>query len=118
MHVVRGDHGGPGPRPDRRRRDPRRQGLCHESDPRRLRARARRGSAPALPHGMVMTDDANDEGKMSFFEHLAELRTRIIWSLIPAGIGLVIALYFTDRIMTFLQRPLTKLKTPPVFLTP
>src|SRR5437867_12420115 len=30
----------------------------------------------------------------------------------------MIGLYFTDRIMTFLQRPLTKLKTPPVFLTP
>jgi len=60
----------------------------------------------------------NDEGKMSFFEHLTELRTRIVWSLIPAGVGLIIALYFTDRIMVFLQRPLAKLKTPPVFLTP
>ena len=60
----------------------------------------------------------NDQGKMSFFEHLAELRNRIIWSLIPAAVGLGIALYFTDYIMIFLQRPLAKLKTPPVFLTP
>jgi len=60
----------------------------------------------------------NDEGKMSFFEHLTELRNRIIWSLIPAAVGLAIALYFTDYIMIFLQRPLAKLKTPPVFLTP
>jgi len=59
-----------------------------------------------------------DDGKMSFFDHLTELRQRIIWSLVPAGIGLVIALYFTDRIMLFLQRPLMKMKTPPVFLTP
>ncbi|HYB43402.1 MAG TPA: twin-arginine translocase subunit TatC, partial [Candidatus Methylomirabilis sp.] len=65
-----------------------------------------------------MADDANEGGKMSFFEHLAELRSRIIWSLVPAGVGLVIALYFTDRIMVFLQRPLARLKTPPVFLTP
>jgi sec-independent protein translocase protein TatC len=68
---------------------------------------------------MVMADDdANDGARMSFFDHLAELRTRIIWSLIPAGVGLVIALYFTDRIMVFIQRPLAKLKAPPVFLTP
>ncbi len=59
-----------------------------------------------------------EEGKMSFFDHLTELRTRIIWSLVPAGIGLVIALYFTDRIMLFLQRPLSRLNSRPVFLTP
>ena len=59
-----------------------------------------------------------DEGKMSFLEHLGELRTRIIWSLIPSAVGLAIAVYFTDRIMVFLQRPLANLKTPPIFLTP
>lgn len=65
-----------------------------------------------------MADEASDGTKMSFFDHLTELRNRIIWSLIPAGVGLVIALYFTDRIMVFLQRPLARLKSPPVFLTP
>jgi ATP-dependent RNA helicase RhlB len=64
------------------------------------------------------TPGADDAGKMSFFDHLTELRTRIIWSLIPSAVGLAIAFYFTDRIMVFLQRPLANLKTPPIFLTP
>jgi sec-independent protein translocase protein TatC len=59
-----------------------------------------------------------EDGKMSFFDHLAELRTRIIWSLIPAGVGLGIALYFTPAIMKFVSRPLTKMDTRLVFTTP
>ncbi len=56
-----------------------------------------------------------DGGRMSFFDHLAELRTRIIWSLIPAGVGLGIALYFTTSIMRFLSR---YLQTEAVFTSP
>jgi Sec-independent protein secretion pathway component TatC len=54
-------------------------------------------------------EQADDGGKISFFDHLAELRRRIIWSLLPGGIGLAVALYFTDRIMKFPARPLGKL---------
>ena len=57
----------------------------------------------------------DEQGKMSFFEHLSELRTRIIWSLVPAGVGLLIALYFTNPVMRFLSR---HLKTELVFTTP
>jgi len=74
-------------------------------------------SAPE-PIASPETPGADEPGKMSFFDHLTELRSRIIWSLIPAGVGLGVALYFTDRIMLFLQQPLSKLKSPPVFLTP
>jgi len=57
----------------------------------------------------------NNEGKMSFFEHLSELRTRILWSLVGAAVGLAIALYFTNSIMRYLGR---YLKTEPVFTSP
>jgi len=58
---------------------------------------------------------ADEQGKMSFFDHLTELRTRIVWSLVPAGVGLGIALYFTTPVMRFLS---SHLKTELVFTTP
>ena len=63
--------------------------------------------------------DAADQ-KMSFLEHLGELRKRILWSLVAVLAGLGIALNFTERLMKFVRRPFdaaipgTKL----VFLTP
>ena len=59
--------------------------------------------------------DEHEQGKMSFFDHLTELRTRIVWSLVPAGIGLLISLYFTTTVMRFLS---SHLKTELVFTTP
>lgn len=67
------------------------------------------------PIASTAAPSADDAGRMSFFEHLTELRTRIIWSLIPAGVGLGIALYFTTRVMRFLSR---YLKTEAVFTSP
>jgi sec-independent protein translocase protein TatC len=65
---------------------------------------------------MVMAD--SDEGKMTFLEHLGELRMRIIWSLVPTLIGLLVAFRFSDLIIKFIARPLTARGSQLVFLSP
>lgn len=59
-----------------------------------------------------------DEGKMSFLDHLGELRTRIVWSLIPTAVGLIVAFRFSDRILQFIRRPLDRANVQLVALTP
>ena len=45
-------------------------------------------------------------GKMSFLDHLDELRRRIIYSLIAVGIGFGIAFFWLDNIFTFIFEPM------------
>jgi len=58
--------------------------------------------------------DAAD-AQMSFFEHLAELRMRIIWSVVTIGAGFIATFAFSDRIIKFLAR---SMEFKPVFLAP
>jgi sec-independent protein translocase protein TatC len=58
------------------------------------------------------------DDKMPFMEHLGELRTRIVRSLVALLIGLGIALPFSERITDFLARPVTKLGYKLVFTAP
>jgi len=46
-----------------------------------------------------------EEGKMSFMEHLGELRTRIVRGLLALLVGLAIALPFSQRILDYLATP-------------
>lgn len=55
---------------------------------------------------------------MSFMEHLGELRTRIVRSLIGVLVGLVISFPFSERIVDFLSRPVTKLGHKLIFTAP
>src|SRR5579862_3353357 len=45
-------------------------------------------------------------GKMSFLEHLDELRKRIIWSAVAIGVGFLIAFAFNDYVFDFIMKPL------------
>src|SRR4051812_27431169 len=56
-------------------------------------------------------EDASD-GKMSFLEHLDELRKRLIWSIGALGAGFLAALYFIDAIFGFIMRPLAATLPP------
>jgi len=58
------------------------------------------------------------EDKMSFMEHLGELRTRIVRALSALLVGTVIALPFSQRIVDWLARPVTKLNHNLVFTAP
>ncbi|HVG69845.1 MAG TPA: twin-arginine translocase subunit TatC [Vicinamibacterales bacterium] len=45
-------------------------------------------------------------GKMSFLDHLDELRRRIIYSLIAVGVGFGAAFFWLDNIFTFIFKPM------------
>jgi sec-independent protein translocase protein TatC len=50
-------------------------------------------------------EDTTD-GKMSFLDHLDELRRRIIYSLIAVGVGFGVAFFWLDNIFTFIFKPM------------
>jgi sec-independent protein translocase protein TatC len=56
--------------------------------------------------------DAGGSGKMSFLEHLDELRKRIVRSLIGLCVGVGIAAYFIEDIYAFVMLPLRQMLRP------
>ena len=58
------------------------------------------------------------DDKMPFLEHLGELRTRIVRGLLSLLVGTVIALPFSEKIVDYLARPVTKLGYKLVFTAP
>ena len=53
--------------------------------------------------------DGDAAGKMSFLEHLDELRKRIIWAIASVGIGFGITIFFINDIFGFIMRPMQRL---------
>jgi sec-independent protein translocase protein TatC len=54
-------------------------------------------------------DDLEDGGKMSFLEHLDELRKRLIISVSAIVVGFVISFLFLDRVFEFVMVPLQQM---------
>ena len=71
-------------------------------------------SSPQPPEDdprIELTDSDNEleGGKMSFLEHLDELRTRLIHSVIGVAVGCVISFIFLDRIFEFVTLPMREM---------
>jgi sec-independent protein translocase protein TatC len=68
-----------------------------------------------LAEGRDDFDGAADDdigGKMSFLDHLDELRRRIIYAVISVGIGFGVAFIFINEIFNFIMRPMQELLPP------
>src|SRR5579862_2732738 len=68
----------------------------------------------ALPLPSDDDDDESIAGKMSFLEHLDELRKRIVNSAIAIGVGILVGFGFIYQIMDFLLAPTRKVLPPGV----
>jgi sec-independent protein translocase protein TatC len=51
-------------------------------------------------------DETDRAGKMSFLEHLDELRKRIVWAIVSIVGGFGIACFFLQRIFDFVMKPM------------
>ncbi|MGH9257525.1 MAG: twin-arginine translocase subunit TatC [Vicinamibacterales bacterium] len=60
-------------------------------------------------HDIEAAADDEGGGKMSFLDHLDELRRRIIYAVLSVGLGFVVAFFFIDQIFDFIMRPLQQL---------
>jgi sec-independent protein translocase protein TatC len=52
-----------------------------------------------------MSSSANEELQMTFWEHLEELRSRLLKALVAFGIGAGAAWYFRERVLVWLTTP-------------
>ncbi len=63
------------------------------------------------PDAIVKKDDHEEGGQMTFFEHLVELRKRLINSLIAVGIGAFIGVSVAKYVIDFITRPMLRALT-------
>lgn len=68
--------------------------------------------SPTPPETEEPDEDEHDGGKMSFLEHLDELRKRILVSVVSLLAGFLIGYYFIDQIQRFIMQPLQAVLPP------
>src|SRR5688572_14815815 len=56
-----------------------------------------------------LDEDESGDGRMSFLDHLDELRRRIIWAVGSVLVGFLIAIFFVYEIFDFVMRPMQAL---------
>jgi sec-independent protein translocase protein TatC len=59
-------------------------------------------------------DDESSDSRMSFLDHLDELRQRIVRSAIAIGVGMLVSFAFINRIVDFLLQPTRQVLPPGV----
>jgi sec-independent protein translocase protein TatC len=57
----------------------------------------------------VDLEESESGGKMSFLEHLDELRKRIIWSLLSVMAGFFVVIWFINQIFEFIMLPMQRM---------
>lgn len=73
---------------------------------------------PAVPDDDLLDRDDVDgldedaAGKMSFLDHLDELRKRIIWAVVSIFVGVIVAFFFIGDIFNFIMKPLQAMLPP------
>ncbi len=65
-----------------------------------------------MPDSWFDDDGSEGGGKMSFLEHLDELRKRIIRALLSLCLGVAIAAFFIEDIYSFVMLPLRRMLRP------
>lgn len=66
-------------------------------------------TTPPQPEPATPTVEENEStGRMSFLEHLTELRKRLIYSLTAIGIGMLVGFSVADRALVWIADPMLK----------
>ncbi len=65
----------------------------------------------STPNTQITAPDEEPGGAMTFFEHLSELRKRIIYSLYAIGVGTFVGVYLSKYFIYWINKPITLIRS-------